>query len=235
VQRRDDGQLDDEELGADLRADPVSWLDLQLVGSWDLVHKGLAETRASAQAHDDDGSALQLFASRRVAAHLLPATSLFSVISDAPSSELGSDGLLHLFPRLDVGATLALEARDDDLGYRTAARTTLRFGDEPGAVGGDLSVEATRRKLGRDGYTGCVVRVQWPIARRLFAHASAELVAADHPGDRGAVWPWTRVGARYALGESWSLAGAVGAKASPEREHEIEGLLRVSYAAAVSP
>lgn len=232
VQRRDAGQLDDEEVGADLHAAPLPWLDVSLLGAWDLVHEGPSELRLSTAAHDER-TTLQLFAVQRVAARLLPATSLFSVVSDAPSSELGADAFWNAFPRLDVGATLALEALDHALGYRGAARATLRFGDEPGAVSGDVSFEATRRRLAGEGWTGGVVRTRWPLGPRLHTHLSVELVRPDQAGDGGALWPWARAGAGYALSEAWSLAAAIGAKASPEQLHEVEALVRVSYAAAM--
>jgi hypothetical protein len=232
VQRRDAGQLDDEELGADLHASPLPWLDLTLLGAWDLVHQGPSEARVSAAVHDER-TLLQLFALQRVPARLLPGTSLFSVVSDAPRSELGGDMWWNAFPRLDLGATLAVEALDDALGYRSGARAALRFSDEPGAVGGDVSVEATRRRLAGQGWTGGVVRTRWPLGPRLSTHLSVELVAPDAPAGRGALWPWARAGARYAVSDAWSLAAAVGAKASPEHVHEVEALVRVSYAAAL--
>jgi len=232
VQRRDAGQLDDEEVGADLHAAPMPWLDVTLLGAWDVVQEGLSEIRLSATARDED-TTLQLFAVQRVAARLLPATSLFSVVSDAPSSELGGDAWWNAFPRLDLGATLALEALDHALGYRSAARATLRFSDDPGAVGGDVSLEATRRTLAGEGWTGGVVRTRWPLGLRLQTHLSLELVAPDEARDRGALWPWARAGASYAVSEAWSLAAALGAKASPEHVHEVEALVRLSYAASM--
>jgi hypothetical protein len=64
-------------------------------------------------------------------------------------------------------------------------------------------------------------------------HLSVELVAPEAPAGRGALWPWARAGVRYALAEAWSVAVAIGAKASPEQVHEVEALARVSYAAAI--
>jgi hypothetical protein len=232
LQRRDAGQLDDEEIGADAHLSPLPWLDLRAVAAFDLVYDGLAEARASAAARSER-TTFELFAVERVAARLLPATSLFSVVSYTQGRELGGDVFWRAFPRLDLGATLALDAQGDALGYRSGARAVLRFGDEGGAVSGDLALDATRRALRRDGWTGCSARARWPWSRRLWSHLGVELVAADHPGDRGALWPWLRAGASYLLAERWTLAAAVTAEASPERARELSAMLRVGYAAAM--
>jgi hypothetical protein len=233
LQRRDDGALDDEEVGADLALLPLPWLSVNAVGSWDIVYAGLAEARLSAAANLEDVR-VELFASRRVAARLLPATSLFAVVSDAASSELGSELQWRAFPRLDLGGTAALEGLGDRYGYRTALRATLHFADR-GQDLGALSAEATRRYLADEGYTGGALISQFPLARDVSGSASIELVAPDHPEGRGALWPWSRVGVTYAITHAWSVAAAVGAKASPEATHEVQGLLRVSYAEQVRP
>lgn len=231
VHRRDEGQLDDEEVGADLSVLPLAWLGLHAVAAWDLVYDGLAEARLQADAHGQAAS-LQLFASEQVASRMLPATSLFSVVSTAPNRELGGDVSWNAFPRLDFGGTLALEELDESVGYRLALRSTLRFSDEDG---GDVRVEGTRRQLVSDGWTGATVTLDLPVSPRLRTSTSIELVAADEPRRRGALWPWTRLGASYALAERWTMAGAIGAKASPEAQSELYALLRLSYSAEVRP
>jgi hypothetical protein len=85
------------------------------------------------------------------------------------------------------------------------------------------------------GFTGCSATARWPWTRRLSLHVAAELVAADAPGDRGALWPWLRAGASYALAESWTLAAGITARASPEQARELEALLRIGYAARLTP
>jgi len=201
------------------------------VGAFDLVAEGLAEIRVSALVHTERDH-VELFAERRVASRLLPATSLFSVIGSTPSSEWGSVASYHLFPRLDLGGTIALSTLGETLGYRAALRTRLRFSD---ADGGQLSVEGSRRALADEAWSGVLLSAELPIRVDVRLHASVELVAADHPRDRGALWPWTRAGASYALGEHWLFAAGVGAKASPEVASEFEALGRVSYRAQVWP
>jgi hypothetical protein len=232
LQRRDAGQLDDEEVGADLTAVPLDGLSLHAVGAFDLVYRGLAQARASAVVHEEFGE-LELFAERSVAARLLPATSLFSVIGATPSSELGSDIRWKAFPRLDLGGTVALAALDSQLGYRAALRARLRLSHEP--TGGEIGAEGSRRVLGNEGWTGVLLTLELPVQRWLRMHAGLELVGADDPGDRGALWPWARAGASAALDPHWGLAAGVAARAGPEYEHEIEALVRVTYRAQVTP
>jgi hypothetical protein len=231
LHRRDAGQIDAEELGADAALEAASWLSFQAIGSWSLIADGLAELRGAALLHDD-GWQIELFGTRRIAARLLPATSLFSVIGAAASSTGGAEVSWRAFPRLQLGGTLALEGLDDELGYRAALRSTLRLADSgPGQIG----VEAIRRKLADEGFVGGAIRVQVPIGAVFSANASAELVAADQPRDRGKLWPWLRMGASWTPSAQWLVAAAVGLRATPEYEREVFAMLRVGYQGQVQP
>ena len=227
LHRRQGGALADEELGADLSAAPLAWASLHAIASLDLTYDALSEARASVLLHGERDQ-LELYALQRVASRLLPATSLFSVIGDAPSTELGADGSWNAFPRLDLGARLALEALADELGYRGALRSTLRFADE-GAPRSEVRLELTRRELGREGWSGVLVSGEWPLVRALRAHASLELVLADHPEDRGRLWPWARAGVSYELSAHWLFAAALGGRATPDYSHELQAFARVGY------
>ena len=224
LQRRDAGELAQHELGADLSLRPAPWLALSGLGSWDALSQGLAEARLNAVAYAPRGQ-LELYASRRIAARLLPATSLFSVISRAPSTELGAAARYRLFPRLSLAPYGALEGLEAQWGYRVALRSALSL---TAAEGGVLSFELSRRKLAREGYSAGLLQIELPSSARVLAHASLELVAADHPAARGALWPWARVGASYPLSEAWLLSAALGWKASPEYRSELYALLRLS-------
>lgn len=225
LHRRDAGQLTDEEIGADLALRPLSWLQLGAVGAVDRVYPGLSDARISALAHGERVD-LELFASRRVAARILPATSLFSILSDTAASDLGLDTTLRAFPRLDVGGAAALERAGDAMGYRIELRSVLRLDDEGRA---DVSIEGDRRRMGGQGWTAVLLTAQGSLTERLRPHASLELVAIDAPEDTGTLWPWARVGASYALTAVWWLAGAVEVKASPQYRSELNALLRVGY------
>jgi hypothetical protein len=231
LHRRDAGMLASEELGSDLSIAPLPWLGINAIGSWDLVSRSLAEARITSFSHSQEAQ-LELFASRRIAARLLPATSLFSVISDAASSELGATANWQAFPRLDLGSTIALEGLERAWGYRAAVRSTLRLS---ALDGGELSLEATRRDLNDAGFTGAALRMDLPVTQSLRPHASIEVAAADHPRGRGALWPWARIGASYALASDWLVAAAIGFRATPQYKSDLSALLRIAYNAQVLP
>ena len=231
LQRRDAGMLATEEVGGDVTLRPSAWLNINALAAWDLLTQGLAEARITGYAHSE-AIELELFGSRRIAARLLPATSLFSVISDAPSTEAGANANWHAFPRLDLGSTLAFEALEHTAGYRAALRSTLRFSDDGP---GEVTVEAVRRDLSDDGYSGAALYLSVPVTDALRPHASVELAAPDHPRGRGELWPWARVGASYAFGGAWLLAAALSARSTPLVSSELSGLVRIAYNGWVQP
>ena len=231
VQRRDAGERDAEELGADASLHALSWLSLNALASWSLIAQGFSQLRAAALANVDPVQ-IELFAMQRIAARLLPATSLFSVISDTASTVAGGAADLRAFPRLNLGGTLAVEGLGSDLGYRTSLRATLRLADEgPGKIG----FEAMRRHRGADAYTGAALRVEVPINLTLTTHAIAELVRAEQPRGGVALWPWVRVGASWALSSEWLLGAALGVQASPLYAHDVYALVRVGYRMELQP
>jgi hypothetical protein len=231
LHRRDAGEVSDDELGVDVAFEPFDWLSFTALGAWDRTADGLAEARAAAIAHADRDQ-LELFVSQRVAARLLPATSLFSVISQAVGTQAGAAASWRAFPRLDLGASAALEGLDDDLGYSLGLRSMLSLS---ALDAGQLGFEGTRRSLGEEGWTGAAVQLWLPILAALRANASVEIVAADHPRQRGSVWPWLRAGASYGFASHWIVAAAVGVQATPLYRSETYGLLRVGYSTEVLP
>lgn len=230
LHRRHAGELDGEELGADVSLMASDVFSVSGLGSWDLISHGLAELRLAAALHTRRLE-LELHGSRRIAARLLPATSLFSVISNVPSTELGAALTWHLFPRLDLASNAAALGLDGRAGYRAALRVRLRLSDE---AGGEITAEGLRQHLGDEGYTGGSLRVQAPVVPWLRPHASIEVVAADHPRARGTLWPWARVGASYTHG-AWLVSAAAAFRATPQYRGELQGLLRIAYAGEVQP
>jgi hypothetical protein len=230
LQRRDAGELAQNELGADVSLQPAPWLAISALGAWSLLSAGLAEARLNALARGDRGQ-LELHVSRRVAARLLPATSLFSVISRAPSTELGTGVSYQLYPRLRTTAQAALEGLDNRWGYRLVLRSTLKL---TAVNGGKLSGELSRRKLARDGYSAGLVQLELPSVHGIVAHGSFELVTSDHPDGRGVVWPWARAGASCSFAPSWLFTAALGWRASPEYSSDLYAMVRVSWSAQLS-
>ncbi|MDD9967692.1 MAG: hypothetical protein OXR73_15770 [Myxococcales bacterium] len=229
VHQRDSGMIANEEVGTDVTLRPLARLWIRGVASWDVSLEGLA----AAQLHAtwaQDRLTVHGFAERRVAARLLPSTSLFSTISDSAASEVGADLDYQWFPRLSVGGRAALQWIEIDTGltrgFRATARARLALGDQGE---GHALLELSRRGGLAAGYSAAYFGVERMVWRALYAHASGELVAADAPGEGGRLWPYANVGLRYGDRRGLSVAGALIARATPAAVHEVSALIRVSY------
>jgi hypothetical protein len=222
LERRDRGALHTHELAAD-----GSWqrgaFDLGASGALDLIATGLAEARLSASRRWRAVRA-EAFAIHRSPAHLLPATSLFSVLGDVPSRLVGGDVRWRAAPRLDVGGSAGLRFLDGEVGEDLAARATLRL-DDRGA--GSLGVELRREGAIDGGWTGIRGFGRVPLRPRWSAATELELAVPDEPGTRGAVWPWA-LGAIAWRPSAWELAGAVEASSSPEHRWRVDAMVRVT-------
>lgn len=222
VERREHGALHTHEVALDGAA-VIGGADLAAAATWDLIGGGLAEARVSV-AKRRRGLRGELFATHRSPSHLLPATSLFSVLGDVPARLAGADVRWRAAPRLDVGGSAGVRLVDGEAGEDLALRTTLRLdprGD--GAVGFEL-----RREGAADGgWTGLRGFARVPMGGAWTASSEVELAIADQPARRGAAWPWglVAIGWRPA---AWELAAAVEASASPEQRRRVDGLLRVT-------
>ncbi|MDB4960098.1 MAG: hypothetical protein JWP01_97 [Myxococcales bacterium] len=223
AQRRDAGRLATEELGLDAGAAIDKRHDLGARLAYDLVTPGLAEVGVSASRRTG-GVRTELYARHRSPSHLLPATSLFSVIGDVPSQRAGTVITWRAAPRLDLIADLAARRVDDEYGEELVGRARLRL-DPRGAsvVGGELR----RSGGGLSAWTGvrALARIALPHA---FAIATElELVIPDEDRGRGGVWPWGLVATTWERSD-WQAAVAVEASASPEYRHRIDALFQLS-------
>lgn len=229
-----DGMLANEEVGADLSL-AHGQVTLRGVGAWDLVLAGLATARVEVGVSPSDLVA-RLHVERRVAARLLPATSLFSVISDSANSELGADVDYQWFPRLSVGATGNLQWIDvdqaPDRGYQLGLRSRLELGE---ADEGDILLMVSRRGGFDAAYNAVYVAIERKLSEALRVHAASELVAADNPGEDGKLWPYLNVGVRWHLSDALDLAGGMVARSTPRYAHEVTGLLRLDYRERFTP
>ena len=89
MQRRIRGDLANEEVGADVAAVPVTWLDFAARSAYDLGSSGVADALVSAAIRVEPVR-IELFATHRSPSRLLPATSLFSALGDFPSQVAGT-------------------------------------------------------------------------------------------------------------------------------------------------
>jgi hypothetical protein len=226
VQRREDGEISNEELGVDLAAAPVRWLDVAAFGSYDLTSPGLAEARASAAVRWSDWR-FELFGSQLSPGRLLPATSLFSVLGDVPSQTVGATARWRAAPRLDVLASGAGQDVAGGLGGNGWVRATLRLDDRGN---GSLGLETRRVDVPGTQWTGLRAVAAVPIGKGFRYSSEIEIVVPDHPGGRGAAWPWGLSALSWRSRDGWEVAGALEASSTPQRRYEADALVHLSCA-----
>jgi hypothetical protein len=226
LQRREDGEISNEEVGVDLAMAPVRWLDVAAVGAYDVTDPGLAEGRASAAVRSGDWR-FELFGSQLSPGRLLPATSLFSVLGDLPSQTVGATARWRAAPRLDLLASGAGQEVAGGFGGNGWVRATLRL-DDPG--NGSLGLELRRVDVPGVQWTGVRGIAAIPLGNGFRYSSEIEIVAADHPDGRGVAWPWGLSALSWRSDEGWELAGALEASATPQRRYEADALVRLSYA-----
>ncbi len=222
AQRRDAGRLATEEIGADVGAAIDKRHDLGARAAYDLVNPGLAEVGLSASRRTKSVRT-EAYARHRSSSHLLPATSLFSVLGDVPSQRLGTVVTWRAAPRLDLIGDVAARRIDDDFAEEVTARARLRLDDRgTSAVTGELR----RNGGGNEAWTGARAAARIALPRSLALATELELVIPDDSA-KGSVWPWALVAMTWERGP-WSAAVAVEASASPEYRHRVDGLLQMS-------
>ncbi len=227
VQRRDYGAIADEEVGVDAAAVPVSWLDIAARASRDVVSKGITDALASVALKTRDVR-LELFGTRRSPSRLLPATSIFSVLGDVPSSRLGTSIRWRAAPRLDLLGSGAAQEQAGRVGADLTLRATLRTDDDGE---GSLGLELRRQAVPDAAWTGVRGVGIVPLkANVLRASTEVEIAAPDRPGRRGSLWPWVLVAITWRVTSAWDLAVATEAGATSTTTRELNALMRASYA-----
>jgi hypothetical protein len=226
VQRREDGDVSNEELGADLAAAPTRWLDLAAKGAYDLTSPGIADGRVSA-ATRVDAFRFEAFASEQSPGRLLPATSLFSVLGDFPSEMVGGTVRWAAAPRLDILGSGAGQLVGGTLGMNAWIRSTLRL-DDRGR--GSLGLEVRRVDVGSARWTGFRAVGAEPLGRGFRLSSEIEVAVPDCPNGRGSAWPWGLLALGWRSKMGWEVAGAVEAASTPEYRYEANALARISKA-----
>ena len=226
IERRVDGDVSDEEVGADFAAAPARWFDVAAHGSYDLTSPGISEARAAAAVRFEPWR-VELFASQRSASRLLPATSLFSVLGDIPSQMVGGTVRWLAAPRLDVLASGAAQSVGGDLGGNGWVRASLRLDDRGD---GNLGLELRRQDVSTAKWSGVRAIGAVPIGRGFRWSTEIEVVAPDHPDGRGVVWPWGLVALSWRSRAGWEVAGGLEASSTPAHRYETDALVRLSRA-----
>ena len=219
AQQRDDGRLASEELGIDAGLALGKRDDLGAKLAYDLANPGIAEIAITAS-HRSKALRTEIYLAHRAASHLLPATSLFTVLGDVPAERAGAVTTWRAAPRLDVIADLGARRVDRDIAPDVALRARLRLDD-----GGESAVtgELRRDGVGDSTWTGarCAARIALP--RSLAVSTELELVIPDRDRGLGRVWPWGLAALAWGDG-TWQAALAVEASASPQDRRRIDVL-----------
>ncbi len=235
--QRDGGYLADEEVGVTATLTPVKFIDVAARAAYDTVNTGLADAHLSGVARLGR-LRLEAFGARRSPSRLLPATSLFSVLGDVPSDEIGAAARLRAAPRLDVWASASVlrtggaEPMDGDMemaidaetGADMTLRALLRL-DERGA--GALGLQLRRRGIGElSSWTGVRATARVPLRNRLSAATELELVVPDQRDDRGKVWPWALAALSWQP-SPWTLSAGVEGRSSPEHRRAFSAMFQL--------
>ena len=224
VQRREGGEVSNEEIGADAAFAPVKWFDLGGFAAYDVSDPGIAEARASAAAKVDDWR-FELFASQLSPGRLLPATSLFSVLGDFPSQTVGGTVRWRAAPRLDLLASGAGQDLAGGLGGNGWLRATLRL-DDRGQ--GSLGLELRRTDVPGAQWSGARGIASLPLGGGFRYSEEIEIVVPDHPDGRGTAWPWGLSALSWRSRDGWDVAAAVEASSTPLHRYEGDALVRLS-------
>lgn len=226
VQRRAYGDLSNEEVGVDLAAQPIHGLDLAGKAAYDLTSPGIADARASAATRVKDVR-LELFAAEQSPGRILPATSLFSVLGDFPSQQIGGTARWWAAPRLDVLGSGAGQLVGGILGMNAWVRATLRL-DEKGA--GSVGAELRRVDVASARWSGLRLVGAEPLGRGFRLSTELEMVIPDEPDGRGKAWPWGLLALGWRSKSGWDVAGAFEGASTPEHRYEANALARLSRA-----
>jgi hypothetical protein len=222
-QVRTDGRLVTEEVAADVGASLGRHDDVGARAAYDVANPGLAEVSLTAS-HRTEHLRAELYASHLAASHLLPATSLFSVIGDVPSQRAGAVITWAAAPRLDLTADAGARRVDADVAPELTARARLKL-DNRGASA--LSAELRRSGVGSEAWTGARGAARIALGHALWASTELELVRPDDPRGRGSLWPWALAALSWDRGD-WQAAVAIEASASPEYRSRVDALFQLS-------
>ncbi len=220
LERREVGRLAARELGLDGGA-AVGRGDIAGKVALDLLDGGapavaLAEASAGTRRSAWRG---ELYGGFRSPSHLVPATSLFSVLGDVTSQQGGARITWRAAPRLDLWADAGVRRIDDDLAEELAARATLRLDDR-----GRGALIAELRRNG--DWTGGRAAARVPVATAWTVSSEVELVIPDQPGARAAIWPWALAALGW-TGGPWDVALALEASVAPDQRGRLDALCRV--------
>ncbi len=221
-QQRDYGRKAREELGVDAGFTLGKRSDLGSRLAYDLANPGVAEASVTAS-YRTKHVRTDVYTGYRASSHLVPATSLFSVLGDIPSGRAGVLATWKAAPRLDLVADVGARYVDE-LGAELTGRARLRLDDRGSSA---LTGELRRSGVGADEWTGVRGAARISLPRKLVLATELELVIQDQDHGKGSVWPWGLVALASGRGP-WQAAVAVEASATPEYTRRFDVLGQLS-------
>lgn len=227
VVQQKDGRTVNQEAGPDFAFMPAPWLDAAGRMAFDLLNSGIVDALGSVAARSKSVR-VEAFVTRRSPGKLLPATSLFSVLGDLPSTTSGGTLRWKAAPRLDLMATGAAVDTGSDVGGMGTFRATLALDDD---AKGSAGLELRRQYVGTSRWSGARMTLIVPLSTVLRASGELEIVRPDpstRPGT-SKVWPWGLAAITYRFTERWDAAAAVEGLRTRDDRNEIHALLRLSY------
>jgi len=219
LEQRDAGKLATREVGVDAGLQLDKHDDLGARFAYDLANPGIADVGGSVIRRDGKLRG-ELYGGYRAASHLLPATSLFTVLGDTPSSRAGGILSGRVAPRLEVGGDMGVRGAGGDIAPALALRTRLALDDKFASA---ISGELRRDGLGEDKWSGARVAARIALPYSFTAASEVEVVVPDVDRGRGRVWPWALAALAWDHGP-WHAAAAVEASASAEYRRRIDAL-----------
>jgi hypothetical protein len=223
LEQRDEARLATRELGVDAGLAIDERHDVATRFAYDLVNPAVADAYASAIRRTKKLRG-ELYAGYRSASHLLPATSLFTVLGDTPSSRAGMLVSGKVAPRLELASDVGLRAAADDRGVLLVMRARLALDDTFTSV---LTGEVRRDGVGDDAWTGLRGAARIALPHALTAATELELVVPDRDRMRGRVWPWALAALSYEHGP-WRAATALEASSSAEYKSRVDVLFSLT-------
>src|SRR5690606_8021029 len=118
--------------------------------AYDLVNRGIADVYGSVIRRKNKLRG-ELYGGYRSAAHLLPATSLFTVLGDTASARGGMMVSGKVAPRLELTGDIGLRGAAEEIGAMVILRARLALDDKFASA---LTGELRRDGVGDDAWTG---------------------------------------------------------------------------------
>ncbi|HEY5952065.1 MAG TPA: hypothetical protein VIV40_41495 [Kofleriaceae bacterium] len=223
LEQRDDARLATRELGVDAGLAIDKHHDVATRLAYDLANPAIADAYASVIRRKNKLRG-ELYGGYRAASHLLPATSLFTVLGDTPSARGGMLVSGKVAPRLELSTDMGLRGAADEVGALLAFRARLALDDTFTSA---LTGELRRDGVGEDGWTGARGAARIALPHSLTASTELEVVVPDRDRMRGVVWPWALAALGYERGP-WRAAAAVEASASAQYKSRLDVLFSLS-------